>query len=107
MQADIPGALLDLQRVAERLEELLEWHRLAQQEQRPHVPPAFQLRDHVTDELIGLYSAFLTLSGTTHRALDDPSLSDGHEQAGRWQHELRILERRVAQCRIGERFIRP
>jgi len=107
MQVDIPAALQELAHVAARIEELLEWDKLAQQERRPHVPPAFQLRDHVSDEIVGLYSAFLTLAGTIHRALDGvlAPLRPGDAEALR--RSLGHLEDRVARWHIGERFIKP
>ena len=107
MQADIPGALRDLKTVADRIEELLEWEQLAQQERDPHLPPAFQLRDHLPTEIVGLYSAFLTLTETAHRALNDATGPNTCPESLDWRKALLKLERRVARWHISERFIRP
>ena len=106
MQADIPGALHDLEQVVDRIAELLEWDKLAQQERRSDIPPAFQLRDHLPDEIVGLYSVFLTLNGTIHRALNNLTAPISADEAD-WRRSLRSLEQRVARWRIGERFIKP
>ena len=107
MQADIPGALNELTHVADRLDELLEWHRLARQERRPHIPPAFQLRDHVSDEIVGLYSAFMTLSMTIHRALDGLRLASASDDTDPLRRRLEQLDQRVAHLHISESFIKP
>jgi hypothetical protein len=107
MQADIPGALRDLKTVADRIEELLEWEKLAQQERRPHVPPAFQLREHLPTEIVGLYSVFLTLSESAHRALDQANAPDACTEVADWRKTLQQLEQRVSGWRISARFIKP
>ena len=103
MQADIPGALDELDRVADRIEELLEWNKLSQQEQRPGLPPPFQFRDHISGEIISLYSAFLVLGRTIHRILDR-ELPDPHSAL---RLELSAVEQRVAAWRLADRFIKP
>jgi hypothetical protein len=107
MQPDIRGALRELGVVADRIAELLEWEQLAQHERRPDRPPAFQLRDHLPEEIVGLYSAFLTLSSSAHRALAVITAPGDLEQAALWRRELLQLEHRVMGWRINERFIRP
>ena len=107
MQIDISGALRDLAKVADRIAELLEWEKLAQQERRPHVPPAFQLCDHNRKDIIDLYSWFLNLSMSAHEVLDSSDFEIPEEQRGRWQRRLRELEKRVDDCRIIDRFIKP
>lgn len=102
MQPDIPGALQELDHVANRIEELLEWKELAIQEKRPGLPPSFQFRDHATGEIVSLYSAFLVLSRTVHRVLDR-ELPEPHS---RLRTELSLIEERVAGWRIGARFIK-
>ncbi|MCC6358501.1 MAG: hypothetical protein IT450_07155 [Phycisphaerales bacterium] len=101
MQPDIPGALQELDRVAKRIEELLEWNQLAQDERRTGIPPSFQFRDHIGGEIVSLYSAFLVLSRTVHRVLDR-ELPEPHSN---FRLELSLLEERVAGWQIGTRFI--
>ncbi|MCC6359271.1 MAG: hypothetical protein IT450_11045 [Phycisphaerales bacterium] len=100
MQPDIPGALHELDRVANRIEELLEWNELAQNEHRTGIPPSFQFRNHLSGEIVSLYSAFLVLSRTVHRVLD----RDLPEPHSNFRLELSLLEERVANWQIGKRF---
>lgn len=99
MQPDIPGALQELDRVADRIAELLEWNELTQQGSRHGLPP-LQFRDHLSGEIVSLYSAFLVLSRTVHRVLD----RDLPEPHSNFRLELSLLEERVANWQIGKRF---
>lgn len=101
MQPDISSALQELGRVADRIAELLEWNELSQQENRHGLPPPVQFRDHLSGEIVGLYSAFLVLSRTVHRVLDR-ELPEPHSN---FRLELSLVEERVANWQIGKRFI--
>lgn len=107
MQVDIPAALQELKRVADRIEELLEWEKLAQQERGSRALPPFQLRDHDRKDIIDLFGWFLNLSMSIHEVLDRPDFEALGEQRQRWQRRLRALEERVQGLGIIDKYIKP
>lgn len=51
MEDQINEALRDLERSLRKISSLLSWRRLQFSEQRPHVPPSFQMYDSTEDEI--------------------------------------------------------
>ena len=75
MQVDIPGALHDPAKVADRIAALLEWEKLAQQERGSRALPTFQLRDHDREDIADLYGGFLNLSMSIKMSWTETELS--------------------------------
>lgn len=106
MKIDIPGALRSLEQVVERIAELIEWEKLAIQERKPHVPPAFQPADHYHDDLVSLESAFWNLSRDIREALSRGDLEATSEQRLPWEHRLDQLELRVGELQAIAKLIK-
>ena len=107
MSADIPAMLQELARLLEKLKELLEWAKLAEQEARPEVPPSFQLNSHVEEETRPVYAAFVSKALSTRIALNDPNLTVTPAQKQEWQNMLDRLQGQVHSMRSTETFITP
>ena len=106
MQVDIPGALRDLNKVADRLAELLEWQKLAQQERRPHTPPAFQFPDHTRKDIVEMYGWFINLDLCMREALNRTDLGFSIDDQTRWLRRLHEIEARVHALGIVDKFIK-
>ena len=106
MRTDVPGALENLNRVADRIAELIEWDKLAQQERRPDSTWFFPPRDHLCDDLRSLYGLFLSLGLSIHDVLNRPDLDARKNQHTCWERRLRKLEARVHEFQISEKLLR-
>ena len=94
MSTDIPAALRELRRALRKLEELSEWHKLAQQERRPSVPPGFQPEDHTQDDIQVYSSSFIAIMMDTREALKSSARNVSKRQQRSWTQRLRQLEER-------------
>ena len=105
MQVDIPGALRDLGRLVDRIAELLEWQKLAQQERRMPFSTSFDLEGHIPEDLRDLRAAFLSADMTLRELLGRDDLAPPAEQRRIWQRELEQIERRFAEYSATDAFI--
>ena len=103
MTFDIAAGLAKLRSAFQDLQAALEWHKLAQQELRPDIPPAFRLPDHATEELKTCYGRFLWLARQISEALASHDTSAAQRFV--WQEELAGLVRQVRHWHLEERFI--
>jgi hypothetical protein len=104
MTPDIPAGLEQLELLLNKMLELVEWQKISQPAHQRRLPPAFQLQDHIPEEMNVLYGTFLALAGTVHEALKQgpgPIPVAQHEQR---LTRLRQLEQRVHELRVTERY---
>ena len=106
MRIDVTAALRDLNRVVDRIAELIEWEKLAKQERRPHVPPSFQPADHFPEDMESLCNSLFSLDSSIHKLLDRPDLETSDEQREQWKRQLRQLEKRFGKLQFTAKLIR-
>ena len=92
-EANIQAALRDLSKVAQRIAELREWQKLAQQERARNPHPELFVPDSDQQEIDTLCGSFMILDLDIHEALKRPDMDCTPEQKKRWQRRLAELER--------------
>ncbi|MCB9852821.1 MAG: hypothetical protein H6819_06975 [Phycisphaerales bacterium] len=107
MEPDIPGALCDLEKLADHLATLLEWEKLAEQEHDSRALPPFRLEHHNREDIIDLYSQFLELRSGIQRVIDEHDPMIPGDNRDTWNRRITALDLRVRQLGIMEKFIRP
>ena len=107
METDIPAVLQELKELAEKLKALREWVRLDEEEVRPELPPSFQLRSNLEEDVRPVYAAFVSKALSLRIALNDPSFVVAPAQKNEWQIMLDGLQRQVRCLHLTESFIRP
>ena len=107
MSADIPATLQELTELLEKLSELREWSKLAEQEARPEVPPSFRLNNHIEEDARTAYAAFVSKALSTRIALNDPNLTVTPAQKQEWHNMLDRMQRQVRIIHSTESFIKP
>ena len=107
MEPDIPGAIHDLGQIASQLETLLEWEKLAEQEQDSRPLPPFRLSHHNRDDIIDSYSQFLDLRSGIQRIMRDRASLIPEGAADAWYQQMTALDHRMYQLKIMDRFIKP
>lgn len=106
MNIDLDAALADLQKLVDRIAELIQWAKLARRERRPFTPPSFQLQHHVVEDIDGLINSGWYLDREIREALARPDLAASPEQRRRWTRRLEQLERSVTTLTRTARYIR-
>jgi hypothetical protein len=96
MQPDVPGALLDLQKIVKRIAELREWQKLARVERARNLYSQVVIPDSDQQEIDTLCGSYMLLDLTIHEALAGLDPNDSPEQKKRWQRRLQELEQTVA-----------
>ena len=104
---NLEAALRDLGKVANRILELMEWEKLAQQEHRSPFPSALRPSDQLKDDIRAMYGWFISLDMSIHEVLSQPDLDVSLDKFKRWQHRLEAMEKRIHACGITDRFINP
>ncbi len=107
MHVDVAGALSDLARIVDRMAELLEWRRLARQEQRRPFATSFDLGSHVEGELQSLQIAFLDAEFSLRELLERSDFEVSPARRRTWLRELDRLRRRASRIVHTARFINP
>jgi len=108
MVVDVDAALVDLGRVADRIAELGEWDRLADEERRSPFPSALLPADDLREDIRALYGWFLDLDTKIREVLKRSELIvPSMDLWEGWWQRLRKLEEQVRECRVHERFINP
>lgn len=107
MKADVPGALRDLACLLDRIAELIEWERLAQQERKQANPSSFQLPNHFQQELNLLQASFFNLVFQVNEALARPDLEASADQLRRWKRRLAELDDRMSRLDFAAKLIKP
>ena len=67
---DIANGLRSLSESLRRLKALLAWAELERSERKPHTPPAFRIKSHVTDDLKNEYGFFIKAAMDIHDVLN-------------------------------------
>lgn len=96
MEADIAGALRDLEKIVERIAQLREWQKLARQEQALNSQRHLFIPDSDQEEIDTLCGSFMLLRMTVQEALKRADLACAPDQRDAWHHRLRELEQAVA-----------
>jgi hypothetical protein len=104
MKLDIPGALRDLDRLVDRMAELLEWQKLVQQERRGPFT-SFELNHHLPGDIRTLHARFLNAHLDLREVLGRPNLEASPRQRRRWEQRLQEIEHRFASLPFTGRFI--
>lgn len=107
MQIDIPGGLRDLGRLVDRIAELLEWQKLAQQERRLPFPTSFEWNDHLDQDISDLRATFTGADMSLRTLLSRSDLNGTREQRHAWQRHLEQIEQRLAALSATDTFNNP
>ncbi len=95
MYFDVSAALHDLGNVTDRIVELVEWMKLAEQEHRSPFPSALRPADDLGEDLKATYGWFVSLSANIHEALGRTEMTIRDDQRDRWFRRLEELEKRI------------
>ena len=95
MYFDVSAALADLNNVTDRIAELVEWIKLAEQEHQSIFPSAMPPADDLVDELKVMYGRFVSLSANIHEALNRKEITILENQRIRWFRRLEALDKRI------------
>jgi len=106
MNIDVPAALRDLEKVADRIAAMLEWQKLAEQERGSRSLPPFLLSQKNARELDELAAHFSFLCMSLRMHLDDPELVCSGSQRETWRETLHQLEKWVYSLGRDDRFIK-
>lgn len=106
MNIDVPAALRDLEKVADRIAAMLEWEKLAQQERGSRSLPPFVFSQKNWQEFSELRAQFSFLCMSLHMTLGDPELACSGSQREAWREALRKLEEWVYSLGRDDRFIK-
>ncbi len=106
MKLDLDAALADLERLVDRIAELVQWAQVARRERRPFTPPSFQPQHHFATDIDDLIASGWYLDREIHEALARPDLIASTEQRNHWLRRLKRLEQRVTTLTRSARFIR-
>jgi len=106
MRIDLDAALLDLEKLIDRIAELIEWEKLSRQQRRPRDPPGFQFADHFNEDLESLFASGWQLHAEIGEALARDDLRASPEQLRRWQRRLHRLEQCANHLAMTARIIR-
>lgn len=106
MNIDVPAALRDLEKVADRIAAMLEWQKLAQQERGSRSLPPFVLSQKNWQEFSELQAQFSFLCMSLHMTLEDPELTCSGRQRETWREALHKLEKWVYSLGRDDRFIK-
>lgn len=96
MRINLDAALGDLERLIDRIAELIEWEKLAKQQRPRQVSPSFRLADHFCEEVDELLVSGWQLHREIREALARDDLATSPEQRSRWERRLAQLERRAS-----------
>jgi len=96
MQPNIPAALRDLRHTADQIEVLLEWQKLAEQEQRRLCANSFHLYNDGQDDLYTLRAHFMSVHWEICEEMKRRGLKVSEKERRHWQRELESLEQRIA-----------
>ena len=105
MNLDIPHALAELARLADRIAADAEWKRLAQRERRTPFATSFELADRLPENLDNLKVSFISLDTQLRRALGIFIAADDEEHI-RWRRELDAIERRARAFWSIEKYLK-
>jgi len=110
-KVDVEGGLRQLSALRKRMGELIEWDKLAEQEQRPHQAPAFEihtsLRRGLREDLRSFYGFSLSLAIDIGEVLSRYDFVCTLGDRERWRRRLARLEDELANLRVWEKFIKP
>lgn len=107
MNVDIAGALRELERLIERMQELIEWEKLFLSERKPHVPPSFQPTDHFRDDVEQMYAWFWNLVYSIHEVLDRDDFAIPERRRCEYRHRLGHLEEQFGRAVATANHIKP
>ena len=107
MQIDIPGTLRELERLVDRIAELIEWHKLTQQQRRLPFPTSFELNDHFAEETLDLQNCFAAADIQLRTLLADPHAITDEKQRQAWLRRLGQLEEWASALALAARFNNP
>lgn len=105
MFVDIPGALRALARIVDRMEELIEWQRLIQQERHRPFSTSFDLNHHLAEEMEDFQACFANADHDLRELLKRTDLHATQEQRQRWVNELEQLEEQAASVSTAAKFL--
>ena len=100
----------DLQRLHDslrRIQALLAWHKLKQQETRPGLPPSFQMHDPTITDLWNEYSLFLCMRTRVRAVLSGPNRAVPESSRTEIGKELAELEQQLCQLGLSQWSWRP
>lgn len=106
MAESIPEELRRLTEVAQKLGELNEWAKLDRSQQKPGVPPSFQISNRAVEELRFQYEEWLRLRAKLQEVLATATTSTSKGQIKQWKQHMQEVKAYVRELNIDERFIR-
>ena len=106
MCLDVPAALHELSDVSNRIAELIEWMKLAEQEDQSPFPSAVRPADDLEGDLRAMYGWFVSLSARIQDALIPTNVTGQNDQRDGWFRRLTVLHRRVDSSGV-RRWISP
>ena len=106
MMPEIASGLEQLELLLNRMGELIEWEKVTEVGTPKHLPPAFKLRDHFSEDMRTLYGTFLDLANSLKDVLDLEYASVSRAQRNQWLEQVSDLEKRLRGLRVTERYLR-
>jgi hypothetical protein len=104
---DFAADLQGLNESLRRMQALLAWHRLKEQEAKPGQPPSFQMYDPTVTDLQHEYSLFLCMHIRVRAAINQSSRTLSDSVRTKIRKELEKLERQVHHLGLSAGRWRP